>query len=135
MYLGFLAMYRGMKSIKPYNSKILFPAHSSKCTCWCQSRVVAAHAAVGRTLFFLGMVASAHTHFTQGVAFYDPTQHRASVFRHGEDSGVICYIFAAWTLWYLGYPAQGLARSQEAVTLAQQLAHPYNLSRSISRSL
>ena len=39
MYLGFLAMYRGMKSIKPYNSKILFPAHLSKCTCWCQSRV------------------------------------------------------------------------------------------------
>ena len=39
MYLGFLAMYRGMKSIKPYSSKILFPAHLSKCICWCQSRV------------------------------------------------------------------------------------------------
>ena len=39
MYLGFLAMYRGMKSIKPYNSKILSPAHLLKCTCWCQSRV------------------------------------------------------------------------------------------------
>ena len=38
MYLGFLAMYRGMKSIKPYNSNVLFPAHPSKCTCWCQSR-------------------------------------------------------------------------------------------------
>ena len=33
-------MYRGMKSIKPYNSKILFPAHLSECTCWCQSRVI-----------------------------------------------------------------------------------------------
>ena len=32
-------MYRGMKSIRPYNSKILFPAHLVKCTCWCQSRV------------------------------------------------------------------------------------------------
>ena len=39
MYLGFLAMYRGMKSIKPYSSKIFFPAHLLKCTCWCQSRV------------------------------------------------------------------------------------------------
>ena len=46
MYLGFLAMYRGMKSIKPYNSKILFSAHLLKCTCWCQSRVrVAQHPA------------------------------------------------------------------------------------------
>ena len=33
-----------------------------------------------------------------------------------------------WTLWYLGYPDQGLARSQEAVTLAQQSAHPFSLS-------
>ena len=32
-------MYRGMKSIKLYNSKTLFPAHLLKCTCWCQSRV------------------------------------------------------------------------------------------------
>jgi len=39
MYLGFLAMYRGMKPIKPYNSKIFFPVHLLKCTCWCQSRV------------------------------------------------------------------------------------------------
>ena len=39
MYLGFLAMYRGMKSIKPYSSKIFFPAHLLKCTCWCQSRI------------------------------------------------------------------------------------------------
>src|SRR5262249_20332984 len=38
MYLGFLAMYRGMKSIKPYNSKIIFPAHLLKCTCWWHTR-------------------------------------------------------------------------------------------------
>jgi hypothetical protein len=50
MYLGFLAMYRGMKSIKPYNSKILFPAHLSKCTCWCQSRVSCSSRRIAREL-------------------------------------------------------------------------------------
>jgi hypothetical protein len=30
-------------------------------------------------------------------------------------------------LWFLGYPDQGLAQSQQAVTLAQQIAHPYSL--------
>ena len=30
----------------------------------------------------------------------------------------------AWALWYLGYPDQGLAQSQEAVTLAQQMRTP-----------
>ena len=33
---------------------------------------------------------------------------------------------------YLGYPDQGLARSQEAVTLAQQCAHPFSLSFALS---
>src|SRR5262245_19450173 len=40
--------------------------------------LLAAHRALGATLFFLGTVASAHTHFTQGIALYDPQQHRAS---------------------------------------------------------
>ena len=31
-------------------------------------------------------------------------------------------------LWNLGYPDQGLARNQEAVTLAQQIAHPFSLA-------
>ena len=34
----------------------------------------------------------------------------------------------SWALWYLGYPDQALARSQEAVTLAHQIAHPLSLS-------
>jgi hypothetical protein len=39
MYLGFLAMYRGWKSIKPYDSVDPFTDYPPKCTCWCQSRV------------------------------------------------------------------------------------------------
>ena len=34
----------------------------------------------------------------------------------------------SWMLWYLGYPDQALARSQEAVKLAQQITHPFSLS-------
>jgi predicted ATPase len=36
------------------------------------------------------------------------------------------------TLWIRGYPDQGLAQSQEAVTLAQQIAHPFSLSFALS---
>jgi predicted ATPase len=89
--------------------------------------LVTAHAALGTTLFYLGAVAAAHTHFAQGIALYDPQQHRASAFLYGQDSRVLCPILAAWTLWYLGYPEQGLTRSHEAVTLAQQVAHPFSL--------
>jgi predicted ATPase len=89
--------------------------------------LVAAHRALGTALFFLGTVASAHTHFMQGVALYDPPQHRTSTFLYGEDAGVMCHSYTAWTLWSLGYPDQGLTRSHEAVTLARELAHPFSL--------
>ena len=94
--------------------------------------LVAAHRALGTTLLFLGAVAAAHTHYAQGMALYDPQQHRASAFLYGDDAGVVCHSFAAWALWCLGYPDQGLARNEEAVTLAQQSAHPFSLSFALS---
>jgi predicted ATPase len=96
--------------------------------------LVAAHAVLGRTLFHLGAVASAQTHFAQGIALYDPLQQRASAFLHGQDAGVVCHSYAAWTLWSLGYPDQGLARSQESVTLARQSAHLFSLGFALSRA-
>src|SRR5262249_39551208 len=90
--------------------------------------LIAAHRAGGMTLFWMGAVASAHTHFAQGIALDDPTHNRASTFLYGEAAAVICHIYAAWTLWMLGYPEQGLLRRQEAVTLAHQSAHPYSRS-------
>jgi predicted ATPase len=89
--------------------------------------LVTAWYALGRTLFFLGTVASAHTHLAQGIALYDSQQHRASAFLYADDAGVVCHIFAARALWFLGYPDQGLVRLHEAVTLAQQSAHPFSL--------
>jgi predicted ATPase len=90
--------------------------------------LVEAHRALGATLFWLGAVAAALTHLAQGLALYDPSQHRASAFLHGENAGVMCHCFAARALWYLGYPAQGVVRIYEAVTLAQQVAHPFSLA-------
>src|SRR5438093_5135461 len=89
---------------------------------------MAAHIALGTTLFMRGTVAAAHTHFVQAIALYDAHPHRAAAFLYGEDVGVTSRSRDSWTLWYLGYPDQALARSQDAVTLEQQLAHPLSLS-------
>jgi predicted ATPase len=90
--------------------------------------LVAAHRDVGATAFQRGAVAAAHRHFAQGIALDDSQQHRAAVFRHGQDAGVLCRSYAAAALWHLGYPDQAWARIQEAVTLAHQLAHPFSLT-------
>ena len=39
-----------------------------------------------------------------------------------------CLSYAALGLWYLGYPDQALKRSHEALTLAQELSHPFSLA-------
>jgi predicted ATPase len=92
----------------------------------------AAHRALGTTLFDLGAAADALMHYTQSLALYDFQQHRVSALLYGEDTGVLCHSFAALALWCLGYPEQGLTRSHEAVTLVQQLAHPFSLAFALS---
>jgi predicted ATPase/class 3 adenylate cyclase/DNA-binding winged helix-turn-helix (wHTH) protein len=87
-----------------------------------------AHSALGQTLFQLGDYAPARRHLEQGVARIDPATQRAQALHQGEASGVRCLVTTARTLWCLGYPAQAVRRSAEALALAQALAHPYSLA-------
>ena len=89
---------------------------------------VLAHTALGFTWFCLGVFPTARLHLEEGIALYTPDQHRAPVFRMGQDPGVACRLHAALTLWVLGYPAQALARLHEALALARALSHPYSLT-------
>ena len=87
-----------------------------------------AHEALGTTLYFLGEYVAARAHLEQGLALTNPTTQRALTLRHGVVSGVTCLAVVALTLWCLGYPAQAVRRSQEALALAQELAHPHSLA-------
>jgi len=71
---------------------------------------------------------AARTHLEEGIAHYTSDQRRAPVFRVGQDPGVACRAYGAWTLWLLGYPEQALARVHEALTVAHELAHAFSLA-------
>jgi predicted ATPase len=86
-----------------------------------------AYLMLGMTSFFIGDFIPAREYFEQSIALYNPQQHHAHAFLYGLDPGVTCLSYAALVLWCLGYPDQALKRSQEAITLAQQLSHPYSL--------
>jgi class 3 adenylate cyclase/predicted ATPase len=91
-----------------------------------------AHLALGDSWFHLGQLSQAHAHFEQIIRLYDPQQHHALAFRYANmDPGVVGLVFAGLTLWLLGYPEQALERANEALTLAQNLEHPYTLARGI----
>ena len=87
-----------------------------------------AHFALGVSLFWLGEVVAARAHLEQGIALYDPQEHRALAFRVGIDLAVWCLSHAAQALWLLGYPDQALGRNHAALTLAQELSHPPSLA-------
>jgi predicted ATPase/class 3 adenylate cyclase len=90
--------------------------------------LLVARRALGTTLLQQGEMPLAREHLEQGIALYDPQQHRSLAFVYGMDIGMTCRILGAWVLWLLGYPDQALKRSHEAITLAQELSHPYSLS-------
>ena len=91
-----------------------------------------AHNALGLCWFYLGQLSQAHAHLEHGIRLYDPQQHHALAFRYGNfDPGVGMWIYAGWTLWVLGYPEQALERSNQGLTMAQNLEHPYTLARGL----
>lgn len=85
------------------------------------------HRALGDTLYHLGEFVSAHAHLEQGIALYDTDQHRSYALVYGQDPLMGCRIFAANTLWKLGYPDQALQHTEAAVSWSEQLAHPFSL--------
>jgi class 3 adenylate cyclase/predicted ATPase len=91
-----------------------------------------AHWVLGFTMFHMGAFAPARVYLEHMMAHYDPQQHRSYILLYGLDPAVASPTLAARALWYLGYPDQALQRSQQAVTLAQELSHPYSLAHALA---
>ena len=77
------------------------------------ARLKMAHIWLGQTLFHLGEFAPARAYLEQGMALDEPRWDRSAVVRlSSQIPGVDCRRYAAWTLWYLGYPEQARQRSR-----------------------
>jgi predicted ATPase/class 3 adenylate cyclase len=90
-----------------------------------------AHRLLAAISVFLGEFATACAHAERGIALYDLQQHHAHAEIYGLDPGMTCTVYAAWALWYLGYPEQARQRMQAALTLAQERAHPPSLASAL----
>jgi predicted ATPase len=87
--------------------------------------LVEAHIAFAATLFHSGEFPSALAHVEQGLALYDPQQHGSHIFQYGQDPAVASEVYAALTLWQLGYPDKARERIRKAFVLAAELSHPF----------
>lgn len=92
-----------------------------------------AHMTRGCTLFWLGELPPARPYLEQAIVLYNPQQHpRLAV--NTADPRIDCLSYTSWTLWYLGYPDQGLKRSQEELALAAGLSHPFSLGYALANT-
>jgi predicted ATPase len=90
--------------------------------------LVEAHIAFAATLFHQGEFPLALAHVEQGLTLYDPQQHGSHMFQYGQDSAVASEVYAALTLWQLGYPDKALERIRKAFLLAEELSHPFSMA-------
>jgi predicted ATPase len=96
--------------------------------------LVWAHFLMGAILFNLGEFVLAQEHLEQGIALYDPQQHRVLAFRAGADPGTANLSMVAFALWSLGYPDQALKKHRDALALAQEVAHPLSLANTLANT-
>jgi class 3 adenylate cyclase/predicted ATPase len=89
---------------------------------------VAAHRSLGVTLFYLGELEGARAHLERGLVLYGPIQRGIDAVLYGEDPGVGCGSFLAWTLWLLGDVDQAWQRAEAAVVRARGLSHVPSLA-------
>lgn len=87
--------------------------------------LLAAHTSIGIPLFWSGELSSARKHWEDALALYEP--HHDRLYFGIQDFGVTSLCYVAMALWMLGYPDQAAQRNVEALTLAQQLSHPFSL--------
>jgi tetratricopeptide (TPR) repeat protein len=96
------------------------------------ARLADAHISLGNALFHLGEWGAARTHLEQGLAHYQPQQHRSPSRMRTTDIGVFGLARLGQSLWRLGYADQALQQSQEALTLARELVHPYSVAAALN---
>lgn len=86
--------------------------------------LLAAHTVMGIPLFWSGELSRARAHWEEGLTLYEPRRDR--LYFGIQDFGVVCHCYVAMALWMLGYPDQAAKHHVEALTLAQQLSHPFS---------
>ena len=89
--------------------------------------LVVGHRLMGISLAWTGDIAEGRAHFDQGVALYDPAEHRPLATRFGQDVGVSILCYRSMALWLLGYPDAALADAKHALQDAREIGQAATL--------
>jgi class 3 adenylate cyclase/predicted ATPase len=83
--------------------------------------IVIGHRLMGHALLLTGEIAEALAHYSQGLALYDPAEHRPFATRFGQDISVAILSFRSLAHWLLGSPEKALKDASRALKDAQEI--------------
>jgi class 3 adenylate cyclase/tetratricopeptide (TPR) repeat protein len=85
-----------------------------------------AHHSAWTTLYLGGVPRGAHEHCEAGRRLYDPQRHQSHRNIYGgHDPGVCARMTAGQVDWLLGYPDRAVVSTEQALRLADEIAHPF----------
>jgi class 3 adenylate cyclase/predicted ATPase/energy-coupling factor transporter ATP-binding protein EcfA2 len=87
---------------------------------------VRADSNTGQILFLRGDLRQSRMVFERGIAAYDPSRHQPQMMGSWQDHGVTCRSFLALVLALEGHVDQAKEMSRRALTLSEELDHPYS---------
>jgi predicted ATPase len=97
--------------------------------------LVLGHNFLGASLTLRGDIAEGRAHLDQGIALYDPAEHRPLAARFGrEDPRVASLFFRSKGLWVLGYPEAALLDIDQALKDAREIGNAASLLWAIAAS-
>jgi predicted ATPase len=85
------------------------------------------HAILGASLMLAGDIAEARAHLDQGIALYDPAEHRPLAMRFGENPRMPILYWRSKALWVLGYPEAARVDTDQALKDAREDGHAVSL--------
>jgi class 3 adenylate cyclase/tetratricopeptide (TPR) repeat protein len=97
-----------------------------------ETALLSAHLTSGISLFYCGDLIASREQLEYAHRLYlrDRLSLDASMF--GQDPGVVCLVFLATVLWFLGYPAQAWEKMELALSLAEALDHQFTRAFAMS---
>ena len=91
-----------------------------------------AHLAMGTSLFWLGRLVPARGELEASLALYNIEEQGPLANVYGQDYGATCRAYLGLLESALGHPERGARSAEDAIALAERLAHPYTLAMALT---
>jgi class 3 adenylate cyclase/predicted ATPase len=96
--------------------------------------LIAGNLAVGISGVHVARLREARVHFDRAIEIYRTSREAEDkhlTHDYGLELGATSYAYAAWCLWLLGYPDQGLSLGDKALAIAETSQHGYTRIRGL----